>query len=474
MDKRAENTFVAGLNTDRHPLTSQKTELIDAQNIDLLAIGEGYQLILQKREGNVELLLLPPAWNTLYSYKTNEYVTYGGVTYKSLIDSNKGIIPVNGSSWQLQSTLLVPAGLRPGFIPLSVKEFNNIAYIISVDPTSLDPITHLPYGEIGTFPSPDYSKFLYVQGPSIVPSPIIQPGYYDPRRNIPIYEYNIVPVVGSGTNEVVEFLINDVASPQLLYKAGFRIFNTGLLDDRFDITTNLANANIVSRSATVPFSYGFGVVFVPTGEFRDISFEVQRPFIAYWNANNNYSVGMYATDDGITMYRCIVLNTGAVLSNATFWTSLGSMSDYLPDILRDTTLTITSVGLPTNTSSYNFRYHIPPTFAATYAPEILYRFGSIGDSLAAHRVAYAGGSVQFKWLSNEQTMTTQITLPLITSPVNSGSSATEFTDRTIGITFGSNSASVICHTVDFYLLGTCASGTAIMNIYAEQYAINTP
>src|ERR1035437_3839946 len=88
MDKQAENSFVGGLNTDRHPLTSQSTELINARNIDLIAIGEGYQLILQKREGNTELLLLPPAWSSLYTYLVDEYATDGSYTYKALTNSS--------------------------------------------------------------------------------------------------------------------------------------------------------------------------------------------------------------------------------------------------------------------------------------------------------------------------------------------------------------------------------------------------
>ena len=253
MDKQAENTFIGGLNTDRHPLTSQANELTNARNIDLIAIGEGYQLILQKREGNQELFFLPSAWNALSKYLTNEYVTELNTTYKSLVDNNIGIDPAtHPNSWQPQATVLVPAGLRPGFIPLAVKEFNEVAYIISVQPSS-------GVGEIGTFPSPDYTQFIYVEGSLLVGAAEVDPDHshwkWDPRSNPPDYEFVIGPFASSGTDEVVQSE-TDVFMSVPLVDAGFTISNTGILPDSYTLTRNIPNANVITKVDGSVYTYG--------------------------------------------------------------------------------------------------------------------------------------------------------------------------------------------------------------------------
>jgi hypothetical protein len=283
MEKRAENTFVAGLNTDRHPLTSQKTELIDAQNIDLIAIGEGYQLILQKREGNSELLLLPPVWNNLYTYLVNEYATESGNTYRSLGSSLNKPPSTNPSDWQLQPTLLVSAGLRPGFIPLAVKEFNNIAYIISVDPSTL-------IGEIGTFPSPDYTKFIYDIGTAIAGGATITgPRVWDPRIDPPGYGFSLTGIPGSGTEEA---LYPNLLAEQQLSNGGFDLTNTGTLADTFNMTSTVDPNVLAYVDGVGPFNFGTDVISASPGQVVQVRFKVQTPFglTPYVTADNIITV----------------------------------------------------------------------------------------------------------------------------------------------------------------------------------------
>lgn len=109
MKKQAHNSFKDGLLTDYHPLSTPPTVLTKSSNLDYVTI-EGDQLILQKRMGND-----PELWGT-------ENIQ-----------------------------------LSPGFIPVAVKELNNVAYILSTNRESGE-------GEIGTFPAPDYVELGYEQG----------------------------------------------------------------------------------------------------------------------------------------------------------------------------------------------------------------------------------------------------------------------------------------------------------------------
>lgn len=221
MEKRASNTFIGGLNTDRHPLTSQNTELIEAQNIDLLAVGEGYQLILQKREGNAKVL----------------YITDG---------------PVD-------------AGLTSGFIPLTVKEFNNIAYIVSVNPDTGE-------GELGTFPSPDYSQFVYQDhGVSLTP-PTIGSAVYDATSTPLAYGFTITPISPSyGSEQAID---GGIDANAVISYSSFTITNTGTSSDIYTI--------VVATDAHV-FVYIDDALYVDGvnlagGESATITFKVDTPF----------------------------------------------------------------------------------------------------------------------------------------------------------------------------------------------------
>ena len=99
----ATNTFQDGLVMDAHPLATPNNVLTNCLNGTLITYN-GNELILQNDVGNSKI-------------KTDgNYVC-----------------------------------LKDGYVPIGLKEFGGILYIFSVNPKTDD-------CEIGTFPSPDYSK----------------------------------------------------------------------------------------------------------------------------------------------------------------------------------------------------------------------------------------------------------------------------------------------------------------------------
>lgn len=100
--KQILNTFEKGMNSDIAPLKAPQGTYRYARNIDIVTAGSGDQLIIQKRAGNVTL------------YHDNNIV-----------------------------------GLASGYVPLAVKELNNVFYIISYNEKDNN-------CELGTFPSPEY------------------------------------------------------------------------------------------------------------------------------------------------------------------------------------------------------------------------------------------------------------------------------------------------------------------------------
>jgi hypothetical protein len=93
------NTFSEGLNMDLHPMSTPNTVLTDCIN------------------------------GTTITYNDNEFV----------LQNERG------------NTQILDAQLSAGFIPVAMKEYNGILYIISYNPTEQKT-------EIGTFPSPRQSK----------------------------------------------------------------------------------------------------------------------------------------------------------------------------------------------------------------------------------------------------------------------------------------------------------------------------
>lgn len=97
------NTFSDGLNMDLHPLTTPNTILTDCVNGTMITYNDN-EFVLQNERGNTKIL--------------------------------------NGD---------IPVKLPVGFIPVAMKEYNGILYIISYNPTENKT-------EIGTFPSPLQNK----------------------------------------------------------------------------------------------------------------------------------------------------------------------------------------------------------------------------------------------------------------------------------------------------------------------------
>jgi len=100
------NTFNGGLNTDLHPLVVQNNQYVDALNAEIMTVGE------------------------------NQYVM------KNIPGNETG----NGKGFSLTD----------GFIPLAVKTFNNVAYIIS---GKFGDDGTFELGEVGTYPSPVWDAY---------------------------------------------------------------------------------------------------------------------------------------------------------------------------------------------------------------------------------------------------------------------------------------------------------------------------
>lgn len=100
MKQQAQNTFTEGLNTDFHPLTCKNTVLTDALNATIVTT-KGNEMVLQNDSGN------------------------------QIINEN--------------------VKLKPGYIPIGIKEYSGILYIVSYNKFE-------DKGEIGTYPSPEYNS----------------------------------------------------------------------------------------------------------------------------------------------------------------------------------------------------------------------------------------------------------------------------------------------------------------------------
>ena len=109
--QQTSNTFLKGLNSDMHPLTTSQQEYIDAVNATLITYN-GNEQMLQNDMGNTRIQ-----------------------------DAKTGNI----------------MGLREGFIPLGIKEHGGIMYIASINKEGK--------GEIGTIPSPviKYNQKKYIK-----------------------------------------------------------------------------------------------------------------------------------------------------------------------------------------------------------------------------------------------------------------------------------------------------------------------
>lgn len=269
MKKRAANTFIKGLNTDRHPLSAANDELVDAMNVDITAVSKGYQFILQKREGNNIVTKLHDnigVWNSETTYSAGTYILYLGSVYKSLQATNLGNTPVTSTAWwEVQQE--VSAGLPEGYIPLALQEFNNIAYIISVNPTT-------GKTQLGTFPCPDYSQFVYVNGAPIDGAVLSIVGEYNADQDQADYafalnssSYSTVAIVDP-VYSVSEQLYASILGPSVTLQ------NTGYNDLQIDVTTP-NNVQAMYNSGAITS------IVIPAGESRLITFQLGNSLLDY-------------------------------------------------------------------------------------------------------------------------------------------------------------------------------------------------
>lgn len=121
MKNQAQNTFGDGLMTDFHPLSCKNTVMTDALNATIVTT-RGNEMVLQNDLGNEKIIGKNPT-----------YLKDGQVIYND-----------------------VPVKLTDGYIPIGVKEYQGIIYIVSYNPQA-DSNQKYPC-EIGCYPSPNYAK----------------------------------------------------------------------------------------------------------------------------------------------------------------------------------------------------------------------------------------------------------------------------------------------------------------------------
>lgn len=183
---KTSNTFIGGLVTDYYPLTVPNTVLVDALNATIITT-EGNEKILQNDYGNEKI----PDKNTFVK-------------------------------------------LSEGFIPIGIKEYHGVIYIVSYNPKT-------KYGEIGSYPSPNYALDIVEH-----PKPLLN--IYQPLKNFVVsndkditedkIHYLTTPLFNFDLNHPVDIEIQDSydGSVNLIindYKNIPRLINT-----RFSVLEN--------------------------------------------------------------------------------------------------------------------------------------------------------------------------------------------------------------------------------------------
>ena len=115
--QQAQNVFTAGINKDLNPISQKNDTLTDALNATTITFN-GNELLLQNDMGNTNLTYYPKIYNSQ-----------------------------DGTSTFSPNCEMVK--LKEGYIPIGMKEFGDIVYIISHNPEEKKT-------EIGSFPGPDF------------------------------------------------------------------------------------------------------------------------------------------------------------------------------------------------------------------------------------------------------------------------------------------------------------------------------
>lgn len=259
----AINTFENGMNTDIHPIRIDNKTLRYARNIDFITAGTGNELILQKRDGNAPKI--------------------------SSIDDT------------------TPVTITSGYIPVAVAEMNNVLYIVSYNSAQNK-------GEIGTYPSPDYSgdsnamldKYAplnnYDDGTETYNSPFrtrflnfFLDGFVDIRLQ-PSYD-------GS-----VNIIITDDTNPVRIFNSRFAVDESGkyaeLIKRRTGNSTNSYSDEFFNHSELIPRSTSVAKLdFLGTIDGGSLTAGGYRYFFRYVDADG-------ATTDLIEESRLISLHIG--------------------------------------------------------------------------------------------------------------------------------------------------------------------
>lgn len=115
--QQAQNVFTSGINKDLNPISQKNDTLTDALNATTITFN-GNELLLQNDMGNTNLTYYPKIYNSQ-----------------------------DGTSTFSPNCEMVK--LKEGYIPIGMKEFGDIVYIISHNPEEKKT-------EIGSFPGPDF------------------------------------------------------------------------------------------------------------------------------------------------------------------------------------------------------------------------------------------------------------------------------------------------------------------------------
>ena len=125
MKKESVNTFSDGLNYDLNPLSTPNTLLTDNVNGTFITFN-GDELALQNDAGNTKISVPytnVPNYNPVGNYEVGNIVKSGESYYKNLTGLNRSL-----NEDFLDVTYVQ---LTPGFLPLGIKEYGGVLYIVS-------------------------------------------------------------------------------------------------------------------------------------------------------------------------------------------------------------------------------------------------------------------------------------------------------------------------------------------------------
>lgn len=125
MKKESVNTFSDGLNYDLNPLSTPNTLLTDNVNGTFITFN-GDELALQNDAGNTKISVPytnVSNYNSVGNYEVGDIVKSGESYYKNLTGLNRSL-----NEDFLDVTYVQ---LTPGFLPLGIKEYGGVLYIVS-------------------------------------------------------------------------------------------------------------------------------------------------------------------------------------------------------------------------------------------------------------------------------------------------------------------------------------------------------